>query len=293
MVVTHGFTITPLEATFGAVVTGRRLAEIDEAAFAWLYTAWLDRALLIFPGQHLTREEQVAFARRFGPPEFEIAPLSNVRPDGSVRAAAEGDEVVKTLLGNMGWHHDSTYMPVQAKGAVFSAHVVPPEGGETEWADMRAAYDALDPALRAEIEPLRAFHSLRYSQSRAGFSPARGVTPYGFDVDQPPLRPLVKTHPETGRRNLVIGRHAFGIPGLTPERSQRLLDDLCDFACQPPRVHRHSWTPGEVVVWDNRRLMHRACPWDMTQPRVMYHSRVAGDPVTEFAAGVEGVAHPA
>ena len=289
----HGFTTAPLHASFGTVVTGRRLAEIDEAAFAWLYGAWLDRALLIFPGQHLSREEQVAFARRFGPPEFEIAPLSNVRPDGSVRATAEGDEVVKTLLGNMGWHHDSTYMPVQAKGAVFSAHVVPAEGGETEWADMRAAYDALDPPLRAEIELLRAFHSLRYSQAKSGVSPAKGVTPYGFDVEQPPLRPLVKTHPETGRRNLVIGRHAFGIPGLTPEHSERLLDDLCLFACQPPRVYRHSWTPGDVVVWDNRRLMHRACAWDMTQPRVMFHSRIAGDPVTEFAGGVEGVAHPA
>jgi len=288
MVETHGFSITPLEATFGAVVTGRRLPEIDETAFDWLYGLWLDRALLIFPGQHLTREEQVAFARRFGPPEFEIAPLSNVRSDGSVRATAEGDEVVKTLLGNMGWHHDSTYMPVQAKGAVFSAEVVPAQGGETEWADMRAAYDALDPATRAEIEPLSAFHSLRHSQARAGLSPARGVTPYGFGVDEPPLRPLVKIHPETGRRNLVIGRHAYGVPGLSAERSERLLDELCVSACQPPRVWRHRWTPGDVVVWDNRRLMHRACPWDMTQPRVMHHSRIAGDPASEFAAPAAG-----
>jgi alpha-ketoglutarate-dependent taurine dioxygenase len=289
----HGFELAPVDASFGAVVTGRQLPDLDEAAFAWLYDAWLEHALLIFPDQHLTNAEQIAVARRFGPPEFEIAPISNVRADGTVREPAPDDEVVKTLRGNMGWHHDSTYMPVQAKGAVFSAHVVPTERGETEWADMRAAYDALDPALRAEIEPLRAFHSLRYSQSKAGYSPAEGLTPYGFGVDQPPLRPLVKTHPETGRRNLVIGRHAFGILGLTPERSERLLDDLCAFACQPPRVYRHSWTPGEVVVWDNRRLMHRACPWDMTQPRVMYHSRIAGDPATEFAAPVEGVAHPA
>ena len=289
----HGFEVAPVDATFGAVVTGRRLPDLDDAAFAWLYGAWLDHALLIFPGQHLTNAEQVAFARRFGPPEFEISPISNVRPDGSVRPATQDDEVVKTLRGNMGWHQDSTYMPVQAKGAVFSAHVVPSERGETEWADMRAAYDALDPGLRSEIEPLRAFHSLRFSQSKAGYSPAKGLTPYGFDVEQPPLRPLVKTHPETGRRNLVIGRHAFGIPGLTPERSERLLDDLCAFACQPPRVYRHSWTPGEVVVWDNRRLMHRACPWDMSQARVMYHSRIAGDPASEFAAPMDGVAQPA
>ena len=289
----HGFEITPVDATFGAVVTGRRLPEFDDAAFDRLYAAWLEHALLIFPGQHLNKAEQIAFARRFGPPEFEISPISNVSADGSVRPPADNDEVVKTLRGNMGWHHDSTYMPIQAKGAVFSAHVVPAEGGETGWADMRAAYDALTPDLRAQIEPLSAFHSLRYSQSKAGLSPAKGLTPYGFGVEQPPLRPLVKTHPETGRRNLVIGRHAFGVPGLAAERSERLLDELCAFACQPPRVYRHSWAPGDVVVWDNRRLMHRACTWDMTQPRVMYHSRIAGDPASEFAAPVEGVAQPA
>jgi len=103
-------------------------------------------------------------------------------------------------------------------------------------------------------------------------------------VEEPPLRPLVKVHPETGRRCLMVGRHAFGIPGLAADESERLLDDLADFACQPPRVYHHAWTPGDAVVWDNRSLMHRACPWDMTQPRVMYHSRIAGDPVSEFAA---------
>jgi len=276
------FDIRPLDATFGAVVTGLKVAGIDDATFAALYDTWLDYALLIFPDQHLGRDEQIAFARRFGAPEFEIAPISNVRADGSVRPE-EGDDVVNILKGNMGWHCDSTYMPVQAKGAVFTAHVVPDEGGETGWADMRAAYDALDPSQQARLEPLSAHHSLRYSQGKLGHAHKEGsaYSGYGMTQQEAPLRPLVKTHPETGRRALMVGRHAHAIPGLDPNESERLLDELATFACQPPRTYHHHWTPGDAVVWDNRCLMHRACPWDMTKPRVMYHSRIAGDPVSE------------
>jgi alpha-ketoglutarate-dependent taurine dioxygenase len=274
------FDVQPLDASFGAVVTGLKLAEIGDAAFEDLYRAWLDYALLVFPGQHLDHAQQIAFARRFGAPEFEIAPISNVRADGTVRP---DDDIVKILKGNMGWHCDSTYMPVQAKGAVFTAHVVPQEGGETGWADMRAAYDALDAATRERIAPLSAHHSLRYSQAKIGHVHKEGssYSGYGLTQEDAPLRPLVKTHPETGRKCLMVGRHAHAIPGLDPDESERLLDELADFACQPPRVYHHSWTPGDAVVWDNRALMHRACPWDLTMPRVMYHSRIAGDPVSE------------
>jgi alpha-ketoglutarate-dependent taurine dioxygenase len=278
------FHVEPLPASFGAVVTGLKLAELAEDAFAELYRTWLDYALLIFPGQHLSNPQQVAFARRFGTLEFELAPISNVRSDGFVRAE-EGDDVVKVLKGNMGWHCDSTYMPVQAKGAVFTAHVVPNADGETEWADMRAAWDALDPAMQERLSGLAAYHSLRYSQGKLGHAHKEGsaYSGYGMTIAEPQLRPLMKVHPETGRRCLMAGRHAFGIPGLPPDESERLLEDLVAQACRPPRVWRHSWTPGDAVVWDNRALMHRACPWDMTKPRVMYHSRIAGDPVTEHA----------
>jgi alpha-ketoglutarate-dependent taurine dioxygenase len=274
------FDVAPLDASFGAVVTGLKLSQIDEPTFADLYRVWLDYALLVFPGQHLDNAQQIAFARRFGAPEFEIAPISNVRADGTVRP---DDDIVKILKGNMGWHTDSTYMPVQAKGAVFTAHVVPDEGGETGWADMRAAYDALDAAAKAKIETLSAHHSLRYSQGKLGHAHQEGssYSGYGMTETGAPLRPLVKTHPETGRKCLTIGRHAHAIPGLDPAESERLLDELAAFACQPPRVYHHTWTPGDAVVWDNRALMHRACPWDMTKPRVMYHSRIAGDPVSE------------
>ena len=280
------FHLEPLDATFGAVVTGPRLPDLDPSAFAALHAHWLDRALLIFPGQFLTKDEQVAFAERFGPLEFAWAPISNVRADGSVRADQPDDEMLKIIKGNMEWHCDSTYMPVQAKGAVFSAQVVAVSGGETGFADMRAAYDALDGDLRARVERMGAFHSLRYSQGRAGLAPkADGgdYSGYGFDVADAPFRPLVKTHPETHRKTLMIGRHAYGVPGLSAEDSARFLDELCDFACRPPRVYDHRWSAGDVVVWDNRSLMHRACPWDMREPRVMHHTRLAGDPVTEFA----------
>jgi alpha-ketoglutarate-dependent taurine dioxygenase len=280
------FQVRPLDATFGATVTDLVLAEIDDESFPALYRTWLDHALLIFPGQHLTRDQQIAFAKRFGDLEFEWAPLSNVRADGSLRPDDDSDDVIKVLKGNMGWHADSTYMPVQAKGAVFSAQTVPKTGGETGWADMRAAYDALDTATKARIEGLSAYHSLHYSQAKEGHThkPASDYSGYGFQVKDPPLRPLVKVHPETGRRTLAIGRHAYGVPGLSPADSERLLDGLAAFACQAPRVWHHSWSPGDVVVWDNRCLMHRARPWDMSEPRIMHHSRIAGHPVSEFAA---------
>ena len=100
------------------------------------------------------------------------------------------------------------------------------------------------------------------------------------------MRPLVKIHPETGRPNLVIGRHAYGIEGLSAEASEKLLTDLLEFSCQAPRVYQHQWQAGDAVLWDNRCLMHRACSWDLREARVMYHTRIAGDPSSEYAAAV-------
>jgi alpha-ketoglutarate-dependent taurine dioxygenase len=281
----HSFDIAPLDATFGAIITGVKVTTLDDATFRDLYRTWLDYALLIFPNQHLSREEQIAFAKRFGNLEFDFAPISNVKADGTLINETEHSDVVKILQGNMGWHHDSTYMPVQAKGAVFSAVTVPHAGGETGWADMCAAYAALDDEMRAKIEKLAAHHSLRYSQGKIGHMPKEGsdYNGYGFHNGPVPLRPLVKIHPETGRKSLVIGRHAYGIPDMDAGESERLLQELVDFACRPPRVYHHTWTPGEAVIWDNRCLMHRAMPWDMHEPRVMWHSRIAGDPVSEAA----------
>ena len=279
------FHVAPLDASFGAVVTGLTLADLNDAAFSRLYATWLEYALLVFPDQHLSNEQQVEFATRFGELEFDLVAISNVKKDGSVRVEDDADGVIPVLKGNMGWHCDSTYMPVQAKGAVFTAHVVPSSRGETGWADLRAGYDALDAATKEKVATLSAYHSLRYSQKKSGFTPkaAGAYKGYGLDVQDPPLRPLVKTHPETGRKSLLIGRHAYGIPDMDPAESEAFLKSLVDHTCQPPRVYHHSWKVGDAVVWDNRRLLHQSCPWDMTQARVMYHARIAGDPASEFA----------
>jgi alpha-ketoglutarate-dependent taurine dioxygenase len=272
--------IEPLDATLGAVVTGIRLADLRDDEWHAIEEAFHERAVLLFPGQHLSSDEQVAFARRFGEieelyPGYDAVPISTIDREGHVMAPDH--PVMQVVRGNQGWHTDSTYMPVSAKASVLSAQVVPAEGGQTEWADMRAAYDALDDATRARIAALRAHHAISYSQARAGFDTSFG---YGMDVE-PQLRPLVKVHPATGRPALFIGRHAHAILGLDADESEALLDELLAFACQPPRRYRHEWEPGDVVVWDNRCVLHRACEWDLAEPRVMRHTRVAGDPATE------------
>ncbi len=258
--------VTPIDATLGAVVTGFALSQMDASAWKTVEQAFHDHAVLVFPGQHLTEDEQVAFANRFGDLEL-LAPdpaqkavaISNQKSDGTIMNADE--HRFKSLRGNEGWHTDSSYMPLAAKASVLSAQVVPTADGETEWADMRAAYDALDEATRRRIADLSAHHSLYYSQARIGHAVEKGAA-YGFHAKGAPLRPLVKVHPVTGRPALFIGRHAYGIPGLG---------------------YAHRWGPGDVVIWDNRCVLHRARPYDYREPRVMRHTRVAGDPATELA----------
>jgi alpha-ketoglutarate-dependent taurine dioxygenase len=287
--------VQPGDATLGATVTGVRIAALDERDWRATLAAFHEHAVLIFPAQHPSRDEQVAFGRRFGELDSLVAqtgtvPISNRLPDGKLLEDAH--PVKQILRGNEGWHTDSSYMPVSARASLLSAEVVTEQGGETEWADMRAAWDALDPALRERVSGLAAYHSIKYSQARAGFATeASREYGYGLAQDEAPLRPLLKVHPVTQRPALFIGRHAFGIPGLPPAESERLLDELLEFACQPPRVLRHIWQPGDLAIWDNRCVLHRARPYDPAAPRVLHHTRIAGDPATE--SGLPGVPHPA
>ena len=274
--------ITPLDSTLGAVVTGVRLALLGGDEWTAIERAFPDQAVLVFPGQHLGSDEQIGFARRFGEIEvlfegYDAVPISTIDQAGTV--LAPDHPVMQVVRGNQGWHTDSSYMPVSAKASLLSARVVPERGGDTEWADMRAAYDALDAATRARIAGLCAYHSIAYSQAKAGFDTTLG---YGMD-EAAQLRPLVKVHPVTGRSALFIGRHAHAIPGLSPEESEELLSGLLEQACRPPHVLSHHWQPGDLVVWDNRCVLHRAGEWDLSEPRVMVHTRVRGDARTESA----------
>ena len=275
--------VTPTDATLGAVVTGVDLASLSEPNWRGIEDAFHEHAVLIFPAQHLSAESQVAFGARFGRveqlvPGMDIVPISNQRRDGSL--LNDSEHQMQVLIGNEGWHTDSSYMPISAKASILSAHVLPSAGGETEWADMRSAYEALDASMQARIESLTAYHSLFHSQAKIGHRAKVGAG-YGFYEGEPPLRPLVKIHAVTGRPALYIGRHAYGIPGLPEQASERLLTDLVNSACQPPRILQHRWSVGDVVIWDNRCVLHRARPYDHRQARVMQHTRIQGEPDTE------------
>jgi alpha-ketoglutarate-dependent taurine dioxygenase len=279
--------VQPTDATLGAIVKGVDLKVASEAEWKAVKAAFLEYGVLVFPAQHLSPDEQVDFASHFGEietltpnPDVKAVPISNRRLDGSL--ISEGEETTQILRGNEGWHTDSSYMPLAAKASSLSAHVVTGEGGETEWADMRAAYDELDPTTREKIEDLSAYHSLYYSQAKIGHhAKAGGLS--GFHNEGAPLRPLVKTHPETGRKSLYLGRHAYGITGLCEAESEMLLEELVNAACQPPRLFSHRWEVGDLAIWDNRCLLHRARPYDYDQPRHLVHARIAGDPSTELA----------
>ena len=280
------YKLEPLERSFGAVITEINLVNIQDSDFDSLYSDWLKYALLIFPQQHLTNEEQINFAKRFGEMEYDISELSNVKKDGSVRDP-NNDDYVKMLKGNIEWHHDSTYMPIQAKGSVFTAHTVPSFGGETGWVDCRASYAALENEMKEKLKNLNAYHSYEYSQKeRYGHkSKEEGdFSGYGFDVDPKPLRPLVKTHPETGIKCLTIGRHIYKIPGMEDDEARSLAKELEEFSLSNQKwIYHHNWKKGDAVIWDNRCLMHQACPWNYEEPRIMFHSRIAGDKSSELA----------
>ncbi len=282
--------IEPTDATLGAVVTGIHLGSLDDSSWPEIEGAFHDHGVLIFPGQHLTADEQYGFAERFGDIEhlvpgknLKVVPFSNRRSDGlPLYQKGHGARILK---GNEEWHTDSSYMPLSAKASILSAVDVTPGAASTEWADMRAAYEALDRKTIDRITGLCAYHSLFYSQGRIGHKPDVGAG-YGFYGGDKPLRPLVKVHPVTGRPALYIGRHAYGIPGLPEDESEGLLNGLAEFACQPPRIYRHDWQVGDTAIWDNRCVMHRACPCDANVPRVLVHTRVAGDAATELAPGM-------
>ncbi|MEM9033551.1 MAG: TauD/TfdA family dioxygenase [Actinomycetota bacterium] len=276
-----------LDATFGAEVHGLDLRSVDRPTALVLRDMWVEHGLLVFPDQGLDRDEQDRLARHFGELEFEAAPITNVRADGSVRTSFD-DDVVKSIRGNEGWHHDSTYMPVQARGAVVSAELVPTSGGSTGFADMRHAYAALDDEDRATLEAHTAAHSLYWSMQRAGYLPTPrddgSYAMYGYHDLETPRRPLVKVHPDTGEANLNIGRHAHAVDGMVDDESLALLDRInAGAVADDRRVHFHEWNVGDVVIWDNRRLMHRATPFDLNEPRRIWHTRIAGDPSTEAA----------
>ena len=271
---------TPLHPLFVARITGVDLSKpIDEDTQRAIECTMDEYAVCVLPGQHLEDEQQIAFSRFYGPLEMspgigrkpgeapatarikhrEIFDISNLDQGGAI--LGENNPRAAFMRGNELWHTDSSFRHESATWSMLHAKAVPPAGGDTEFADTRAAYDALPAAMKKRLEGLVAEHSLRHSRSKlGGYVPTEGER-----KSYPSARhKVVRQHPGSGRNALYIAAHASHIIGMPVEEGQALLAELMEFATQPQFVYRHKWRVGDLVIWDNRCTMHRATPYEAT-----------------------------
>jgi len=281
--------IRQIHPLFVGEVTGIDLSRPLAAADAAALRAGIDQCgVLVFRGQEIDDGQQVAFTRHFGeiensagghiakPQEHrlgrDMVDVSNLDQKG--RPLARDDRRRIFNLGNRLWHSDSSYRAVPARYSLLSARTVARTGGNTEFADMRAAYDALDDATKAEIEDLVCEHSLIYSRGALGFT---DLTPEERAMFAPVRQRLVRTHPATGRKSLFLSSHAGAILGWPVPEARAFLRDLTEHATGPRFVYVHRWERFDLVMWDNRQTMHRVRRFDEREPRDMRRTTVAGD----------------
>lgn len=282
--------ITSLHPVFAGEVTGVDLARPISHEEAAAIEAGMDRyGVLVFPGQDITDAQQIAFTKNFG--ELEnyntpgtvrkredsrlgagIADLSNLNKDGSVISAE--DRVWFFKLGDRLWHSDSSYRPVPAKYSLLSGRSVTSWGGNTEFADMRAAYDALDERTKKEVDGLVCEHSLIYSRQQIGFTELTAEEIANFE---PVRHPLVRVQKATGRKSLYLSSHIGKIVGWTVPEARSFLRDLMEHATSREFVYSHAWRLHDLVVWDNRTTMHRARRFDRTEVRDMRRTTLGGE----------------
>jgi alpha-ketoglutarate-dependent 2,4-dichlorophenoxyacetate dioxygenase len=261
-------TVTPLTPVFAAEVSGVDIAKpLDDATFEAIRDAFDDHLVLVFRNQDMDDDAQVAFSERFGPLER----TAGVNPASGTPFARQSNLDIKTgavippddrrifyQKANMLWHADSTFKAVTSLASLLSARVIPEEGGATELASTRAAYESLSDAQKEEIEDLIVEHDFSYSRGLVGFT---------FTAEEeakfPPVRHrLVRVNKNTGRKSVLIGAHAKCIVGWPEDKSRALLDDLLARATRPENTYRHDWKPGDVILWSNQAVVHRATPFD-------------------------------
>jgi alpha-ketoglutarate-dependent 2,4-dichlorophenoxyacetate dioxygenase len=254
--------------------------------------AGMDRhAVLVFHDQKLTDAQQQVFSRNFGELEHtgggNLTKTQDRRLDPYMADVSNLDKDHKPLardartrmfnLGNRLWHSDSSFRAVPAKYSLLSGRIVVDQGGQTQFADMRAAYDALDDATKAEIEDLVCEHSLLYSRGTLGFSE---LTEQERAMMRPVRQRLVRKHPVTGRKSLFLSSHIGTIIGWPVPEARAFIRDLAEHATRKEFVYAHTWQQWDLVMWDNRQLMHRVTRFDETQVRDMRRTTVAGDGLT-------------
>lgn len=278
-----------LHPTFGAEVQGVDIGRpIDNETFSRIRNAFEEHGLLLFRDQELDDEKQVAFSERFGPLEKTFSQ----NPAGGTLFARQSNLDIKSgepiplndprmiyQRANMLWHSDSSFKVVPSLCSLLSARVVPPEGGNTDFADMRAAYDALPQATKDRLEGLVAEHSIAHS--RALVCPEL-LTEHQKTVEAPPVRQLmVRTNPVTGRKALFVGAHCARVVGWPEEEGYAFVRHLMETAIRPEFCYSHEWRVGDLIVWDNRSLLHKATPYDgQRYKRLMQRTTVAGDAPT-------------
>jgi alpha-ketoglutarate-dependent 2,4-dichlorophenoxyacetate dioxygenase len=276
----------PLHSAFGVEILDIDVRRVDDGAFGEIRRALDDHSVLLFRGQTITDQEQIAFSQRFGPLEKtirsiaqqqrdlpEISNLANV--DAENRLIPRGDKRNLFNAGNQMWHSDSSFKRVPAMASLLSAREVPPEGGETEFASMRLGYERLSEPMKQSLEGKVAIHSFVYSRGLVGDE----LLPPDHAAQVPPVpQALVRVNPSNGRKAFYVGSHACEIVGMPTEEARALLRELLAVATQPDLVYMHRWRPGDLVMWDNRAVLHRGRPWDESKyRRVMHRTTVAGE----------------
>ncbi|MEK9673016.1 MAG: TauD/TfdA family dioxygenase [Rhodospirillaceae bacterium] len=278
-------TITPIHSDFGARITGVDLINTpDSETVAAVRDAVDEYSFLHFPDQPFSDEKHLAFTRLLGEPEPNhikqgeegvieyFATIGNVQPDGTVQG--NDHKRTKFLTGNNMWHSDSSFRPVPTFVSIMCAYEVPDEDGLTQFVSLRAAYGRLPDETRETIDPLIAIHDYVFSRSKVA---PDAVTP-SHAASLPPVRQkLVRRNPNTGDKNYYVGSHAREIEGWGFHKSRPLLDDLVARATEPAHVYSHAWAPGDLVIWDNRCLLHRGTGYDADKyRRRMRQTRVKG-----------------
>lgn len=282
--------IKPLAAPLGAHVTGVDLTrQLHAATVERLRQAWLDHLVLIFPDQDISDPQLLQFTGNFGEldppgPNPYGAPFLKDFPEINVisNVMEKGVPIGNLGAGEAAWHADMTYVDAPPKGAVLHALEIPPEGGDTYFANMYAAYDALPADIKRKIEGKKAIHDATYNSAGMMRKGYKEVT----DPRQAPgaHHPLVRMHPETSKPCLFLGRRRNSyILGLSLEESEALLDQLWEHATQERFWMRHHWRAHDVLMWDNRCTLHRRDPFDPDSRRIMHRTQIKGGPVQSLA----------
>lgn len=277
--------VTPLHPLFAARVDGIDIAAgVPDEDFEALHAAFEEYSVIVLPGQDLDDERQMTFSKRFGPLEMmaphlgndndphHISRMHNEESDGSL--IPPDDERMVYQSANMIWHSDSSFKPVPSLCSMLHARVLPPKGGETEFACLRAAYDALDDEMKAFLEDKVAVHDFATTRKLVG-----GKLSVWQRENLPPVRhAIIRANPVNGRKALYTGGHATWIEGMEAAEGQALLKRLLDHATQDELVYAHEWGDGDLTIWDNRAVLHRGRPWDGAKhKRILHRTTVAGD----------------